>query len=75
MTKREKRIARLKQVKGDVSFRLVGQVLQDCGYKFVSTRGSHFKFSKPGTKFVIIPVHNKKVKYCHVKSVIHDLRL
>jgi len=76
MTKRKKRIVRLKQAKGDVPFKLIGQVLEDCGYDLVRTKGSHFYFQHFFFKTTIsVPVHGGRIKPVYVRRIITLLGL
>jgi predicted RNA binding protein YcfA (HicA-like mRNA interferase family) len=57
--------------------RLVLQVLASKGFFFVSQSGSHAKYRKPGnpTLNVIIPIHEKEVRYGTFRSILRQSRL
>ena len=46
-----------------VHWKVLDRIFKEYGYKFVSKKGSHRKYKKPGRKRpVIIPEHSKDVR-------------
>jgi len=44
-------------------------MLEQKGYHWVRTSGSHHIFEKPGIGIYVLPVHNGKVKPFYVKQI------
>jgi len=44
-------------------------MLEQKGYQWVRTSGSHHIFEKPGIGIYVLPVHNGKVKPFYVKQI------
>lgn len=75
MSKKEKRISKLKSCNSDTNFSLIRNVLEDLGYTLKSVKGSHFKFERTNSLPVVVPVHQGKVKKFYIKEIIHHLNL
>ena len=60
-----------------IPFRLVIKVLKKRGFFFVSQTGSHAKYRKLGnpTSNVIVPIHEKEVRYGTFKSILRQSKL
>ena len=50
-------------------FAVVRKMLEERGYSFVRSRGSHFTFDRPGGPLVVVPVRHGKVKYDYVRKI------
>ena len=59
------------------SVRLILRVLESKGFIFVSQSGSHSKYRKTGnpTLTVIIPIHEKEIRYGTFRSILRQARL
>ena len=73
MTKKEKRFTKLLNNPKETSFGEIHTILNDFGFKLSRIRGSHFIYTKSNEESESIPVHNKKVKTCHVKRLVKKL--
>jgi predicted RNA binding protein YcfA (HicA-like mRNA interferase family) len=72
MSKREKRLEKIRQNPKDVSFEELRQVLEDHGFTLESVAGSHHNFKrrvKTETFKITIPYH-KPIKSFYVKQAI-----
>ena len=72
MSKREKRLLKIRQSQKDVSMQELRQLLEDFGFKYEPTDGSHyiFRYNNGGLNFKIpIPFH-RPIKEYYVKQVI-----
>lgn len=58
----------------DTAFGLIHAVLNDFGYRLARVNGSHYIYKKEYKEAESVPVHNKKVKKCHVKKLIKRLK-
>ena len=60
-----------------IPFRLIIKVLKKKGFFFVSQTGSHTKYRKSGnpTLNVIIPIHEKEVRYGTFRSILRQSKL
>ena len=60
-----------------ISFRLILKILKRRGFFFVSQTGSHAKYRKLGstTLNVIIPIHEKEVRYGTFRSILRQSKL
>lgn len=72
MSKREKRLQRLRQNPKNVSFDSIHQVLADYGFSLQRIEGSHhiFIFEGEGRTWKIVIPYNKPVKIAYIKSAI-----
>lgn len=70
MTKREKRLVKLKNNPTTASLREMKTILSGYGYKIVRIKGSHYFFEHETQGIISIPVHNQKVKQCYIKRLI-----
>jgi hypothetical protein len=73
MTKREKRLERLRQNQKDVSMQELSQVLADFGFEIEhSPSGSHYKFeyNKSGLVIRLIIPFRRPIKPYYVKDAI-----
>ena len=59
------------------SVKLIIKVLLSAGFSFVSQKGSHAKYRKIGspTLNVIIPIHEKEIRYGTFKSILKQAKL
>jgi predicted RNA binding protein YcfA (HicA-like mRNA interferase family) len=72
MSKRKKRLERLRQNPKNVSFDQLRQVLEDFGFILRRSSGSHFSFSveiKGETTLFVVP-YNKPIKAKYVKDAL-----
>jgi predicted RNA binding protein YcfA (HicA-like mRNA interferase family) len=72
MSKREKRLARLRRNPNDVSFDQLRRVLEDYGFEYRQTEGSHYHFSYTlggATKVYSVPFR-RPVKDVYVKRAL-----
>ncbi|MCK5509929.1 type II toxin-antitoxin system HicA family toxin [Candidatus Parcubacteria bacterium] len=60
-----------------ISFRLILKILKKRGFFFVSQTGSHAKYRKLGnpTINVIVPIHEKEVRYGTFRSILRQSKL
>lgn len=72
MTKREKRLEKLRRGVSSASYREVERVLMDFGYRLSRVKGSHHIFDGPEGK-VVFPVHKKQVAGVYIKLLIKKL--
>lgn len=75
MTKKEKRLEDLQNLKADASFQVVKTVLEENGYELTASKGSHFRFKKSNKPSISIPVHNGKVKKVYIKEILKLIQL
>ena len=63
--------------KKPIPFRQVLKVLEDKGFFFVSQTGSHSKYRKVGnpTLTVIVPIHEKEIRYGTFRSILRQSKL
>ncbi len=54
---------------GKKRYGIVKKMLEQKGYHWVRTSGSHHIFEKPGIGIYVLPVHNGKVKPFYVKQI------
>jgi len=59
------------------SVRLILRALESKGFFFVSQSGSHYKYRKTGnpTLTVIVPIHEKEIRYGTFRSILRQARL
>ena len=73
MTKREKRLQKIRQNPKDVSFEDLRQVLEDYGFEYDRSKGSHFLFLYilgGQTEQFVVPFHRPVVKQFYVKKAL-----
>lgn len=60
-----------------IPFRLIVKVLESKGFFFISQTGSHAKYRKSGnpTLNVIVPIHEKEVRYGTFRSILRQSKL
>ena len=71
----EELIQRIVQRPAEASYSDVWRLLAVFGWEHASTRGSHARFTKPGERSLIIPVHSGKVKRVYLDEVCERLNL
>lgn len=52
-----------------VRFAIVKKMLEADGWTYKRSKGSHFHFTKPGRRTMVIAVHGGKVKWGYVREV------
>ena len=57
----------------DLRIEEMEKILHEHGYELSNIKGSHYKFKRENSPFILIPVHHKKVAKIWVKSAIKKL--
>ena len=74
MTKRQKRLARIRQNPKNVTFEDLAQVLEDYGFELKRSKGSHHIFESVvdnKVRQLVIPYRKPHIKAVHVKKAIN----
>lgn len=72
MSKRQKRLARIRQNPNNVSLEDLRKVLEDYGFEYKQTVGSHYTFSVvigTTTKLLVVPFR-RPIKVAYIKKAL-----